>query len=399
MRIQRGPGIWIFLALCALVAAYFGASRLGLLDRVQARLFPATQQRKVTLSPGDFPAGAAAPVAELASVPLRPVLIGFTPRGSSSALLLATGGALSLEEARALSPEKPAKGGLLKTAYALDAAAVVFPREEDIRAALAVGGEHGGVDMAAISVDRLAHWATSLRDAAPHTVLLMGRSQGQEALAAVGVDELAQLRGKRLAANPNGSATYFAYWLLSRAGLSVADVRWVNLPSTIDAGRALREGRADAVVGLHADVELAAKDRGGKVLATTADAPHLIATVLVARGDFAARYPDAVRRVLRGLLDASATIARDPTPGARLLGEVAPYLGDPTEAIRTAPPARVHENLAFFGLAGEAPVTYDELYESAGQLFQKLGKTRSPPPAEDTRDLGALKYVAEARGP
>jgi hypothetical protein len=82
-----------------------------------------------------------------------------------------------------------------------------------------------------------------------------------------------------------------------------------------------------------------------------------------------------------------------------LLGEVAPYLGDPTEAIRSAPPARVHENLAFFGLAGEAPVTYDELYESAAQLFVKLGKTRAPPPAEDTRDLGALKYVAEARGP
>ena len=143
---------------------------------------------------------------------------------------------------------------------------------------------------------------------------------------------------------PFGSSHYFALWVLSRAGLRTSDVRWVDLPSTLDAGRALREGRADVVVGLWGDVELAARDRGGTVLATTADAPHLVATVLVARGDFAARYPDAVRRVLRGLLDAGQGVLKDPAAGARMLGEVAPYLGDPTEAIRSAPPATLADN-------------------------------------------------------
>ena len=41
------------------------------------RFFPVTQE-VVRLSPGDFPAGVAAPVADVASVPLRPTLIGFT---------------------------------------------------------------------------------------------------------------------------------------------------------------------------------------------------------------------------------------------------------------------------------------------------------------------------------
>jgi ABC-type nitrate/sulfonate/bicarbonate transport system substrate-binding protein len=153
------------------------------------------------------------------------------------------------------------------------------------------------------------------------------------------------------------------------------------------------------VVGLWGDVELAARDRGGVVLATTADAPHLVATVLVVRGEFAARYPDAVRRVIRGLLEAGASVAKDPGPAARLLGEVAPYLGDPVEAIRSAPPATLADNLSFFGLSGEAPVTYDELYQSASALFAKVKRTAAGPPAEDTRDLGALKYVSEARGP
>lgn len=395
MKLHRGPGLFLFIALCVTGAGYTLASRLGYLDRLQQRYFPAAQEA-VRLSPGDFPAGVAAPVADVASVPLRPVLIGFTPRGSASALLLATGGAMTLD-----APKAPpgAAQGLLKTAYALDVRAVLFARDEELRQALAAGAEHGGVDMAMLSVDRLAAWAPALRDAAPRTVMLVGRSRGQEALAAVGVPDLASLRGKRIGVYPTSASHYFAMWVLSRVGLRTTDVKWVELPSTLDAGRALREGRADAVVGLWGDVELAAKDRGGTVLATTADAPHLIATVLVARGDFAARYPDAVRRVLRGLLDAGQSVQKDPTQAARMLGDVAPYLGDPTEAIRSAPPATLADNRAFFGLSGEAPVTYDELFQSASALFVKLKRGTAVSPAEDTRDLGALKYVSEARGP
>ncbi|MCE9667465.1 ABC transporter substrate-binding protein [Myxococcus stipitatus] len=395
MKLHRGPGLFLFLSLCVLGAGWVLASRMGYLDKLQARFFPATREA-VRLSPGDFPAGVSAPVADVASVPLRPVLIGFTPRGSAAGLLVAAGGATTLD-----NPTAPAGAaqGSLKTAYALDARAVLFGREEELRQALAIGAENGGVDMAMLSVDRLASWAPGLRDAAPRTVLLAGRSRGQEALAAVGVTDLAGLRGKRVGVYPFSSTHYFALWVLARAGLRTSDVRWVDLPSTLDAGRALREGRADAVVGLWGDVELAARDRGGAVLATTADAPHLVATVLVARGDFAARYPDAVRRVLRGMLDAGQSVLKDPTAGARMLGEVAPYLGDPIEAIRSAPPATLADNRAFFGLSGEAPVTYDELYQSAAALFQKLKQGPPVPLAEDTRDLGALKYVSEARGP
>ncbi|GEN06508.1 hypothetical protein MFU01_15450 [Myxococcus fulvus] len=381
--------------LCVLGAAWVVASRMGYLDTLQARFFPSVREA-VRLSPGDFPAGVSAPVADVASVPLRPVLIGFTARGSAASLLVAAGGATTLD-----NPAAPpgAAQGVLKTAYALDARAVLFAREEELRQALAIGAENGGVDMGFLSVDRLASWAPGLRDAAPRTLLLVGRSRGQEALAAVGVTDLASLRGKRVGVYPFSSTHYFALWVLARAGLRTTDVRWVDLPSTLDAGRALREGRADAVVGLWGDVELAARDRGGAVLATTADAPHLVATVLVARGDFAARYPDAVRRVLRGMLDAGQAVLKDPAAGARMLGEVAPYLGDPTEAIRSAPPATLADNRAFFGLSGEAPVTYDELYQSAAALFQKLKQGPPVPLAEDTRDLGALKYVSEARGP
>jgi ABC-type nitrate/sulfonate/bicarbonate transport system substrate-binding protein len=387
MAWRRKTGLYLFLALLVLAGGWLAASWVGLLDRASRRLFPALE-RTGTLSPGDFPAGVTAPGGDIASVPLRPTLVGFTPRGSAASLLLGTGG---VGEAQG----RPA--GLLRTGYSLDARAVVFARAGDLRKALQDGAERGGVDMAALTVDRVASWIHPLRDAAPRVVLLLARSQGADALGAVGVASLPELKGHRLAVAPASSGQYFALWLLMRAGLGMRDVRWVDLPSALDAGLALREGRADAIVGLRGDVEAATADRGGKVLATTADAPHLIATVLVVRGEFAARYPDGVRRIIRGLLDAAAATLRDPVPAARFLGEVAPSLGDPREAVHGEPPATLRENLAFFGITGQAPVTYDELFQSAAALEARIANSPPPPAAEDTRDVTVLRSLGEGR--
>ena len=68
---MRRGGLWLFVSACLLTGAYFGASRLGLLDRLQARFFP----RKLKLSSGDFPAGVVAPIGG-AAIPLRPVRVG-----------------------------------------------------------------------------------------------------------------------------------------------------------------------------------------------------------------------------------------------------------------------------------------------------------------------------------
>ena len=387
MAWRRKTGPYLFLALLVVAGSWLAASWFGLLDRASRRLFPALE-RTGTLSPGDFPAGVTAPGGDIASVPLRPTLVGFTPRGSAASLLLATGGVGDAQG-------RPA--GLLRTGYSLDARAVVFARSADLRKALQDGAERGGVDMAALTVDRVASWIHPLRDAAPRVVLLLARSQGADALGAVGVASLPELKGRRLAVAPASSGQYFALWLLMRAGLGMRDVRWVDLPSALDAGLALREGRADAIVGLRGDVDAATADRGGKVLASTADAPHLVATVLVVRGEFAARYPDGVRRIIRGLLDAGAATLRDPVPSSRLLGEVAPSLGDPREAVHGEPPATLRETLAFFGISGQAPVTYDELFQSAAALEARIAKSPPPPAAEDTRDVTVLRSLGEVR--
>ncbi|MBL8921073.1 MAG: ABC transporter substrate-binding protein [Myxococcaceae bacterium] len=379
MRGRRFVATVLFLSLGA---GALLALRLGYVERLRDRV----QGRAPRLTAGDFPAGVTAPVDDVASIPTRPLLVGVTPRGTIAPLVWAAGDA-----------ERP---GLFRSAYALDVKVVRFDTEDGLRRALVKGGDNGGVDVAALSVSTLGMSAAPLRDAAPRTVLLLGRSRGQDVLATrSGTLTPAQLKGRRLATEPRSPGHYFALWVLSRAGLSMREVTWVPLESSLQAGATLQSGKADVVAGLVGDVHPMVRELGGSIMATTADAPHLLATVLVARGDFAARYPDAVRRLLRGALDAGALVVKAPEEAARVLGSFAPQLGDPSEAILAAPPATMRENLAFFGLSGEAPVTYAELYQSAVALAQKLTGPSTVPTAEETADLGALKYVSATQRP
>lgn len=364
--------------MCSVLVAAgsVAASRLGWLEKVRDRVQPHAPR----LAAGDFPAGVMAPIDDVVKVPTRALVVGLVPHGSVAPLLWAAGDAERV--------------GLFRAGYAIDVRVARFDREDELRRALISGGENGGVDLAVLPVSSVAMSASLLRNANPRVVLLVGRSRGQEVLVGKGLERVQALVGKRIGVEDRSGPWYLLLWSLSRAGLSLRDVQLVPLDSAFIAGQQLAAGKVDAVAGLAGEVAEHAAGAEMHTLASTADAPHLIATVLVARGDFAARYPDAIRRVLRGLLDANAQVVKDRTEAARVLGELAPQLGDPMEAIALAPPATLKDNLAFFGLGEEAPVTWSELFTSAATLNQKLFNAPPAPAAEDTADLGALQYVS-----
>ncbi len=375
---RRPVGRWLLGSfLVSLAALSVVATQLGWVERLRERLHP----RAPRLTVGDFPAGVMAPIDDVTRIPTRAISIGLVPRGSTSPLLWAAGDAERV--------------GLFRAAYAIDVKVEQFSRDEELRRALILGGENGGVDLAALPVSSLAMSASVLRDASPRVVMLLGRSRGHEVLMAKNVASLQGLAGKRIGVEERSSSWYLLLWSLSRVGLSMRDVKLVPLDDAYSAGAALRRADVDAVAGFKGELEGAVRETGAVMLASTADAPHLTATVLVTRGDFAARYPDALRRVIRGVLDANLQALKDRTATAKVLGTLAPQLGDPMEAISEAPPATLKENLAFFGIADEAPVTYSELFTSAEALNRKLFNAPPGPEAEDTVDLGPLKYVAQ----
>ena len=373
--------VLIAMFFVSLASASIAAERLGYVDRLVERI----RGRSPRLAAGDFPAGVMAPVEELVKVPLRPMVVGLVPRGAVAPLLVAAGDSERV--------------GLFRAGYAIDVKIERYVREDELRKALVRGAENGGVDLAAMPVSSLAMSASFLRDTAPRVVLLLGRSRGQDVVAArPPVTSLGQLMNHRIGVEVRSASWYVLLWSLARSSLSLRDVELVHLESAFEAGEALRSARGDAVAGYSGDVGPVTKELGGTILTSTADAPHLVATVLVARGDFAARYPDGIRRLLRGVLDANAAVLKDTTEAARLLGSLGPQLGDPSEAIAAAPPATLKDNLAFFGLTDESPVTFHELFQSAAALNTKLFDAPPAPQPEDVADLAALKYISATAG-
>ena len=377
--VKLGPGGKLLLIVMGLGILAFTVDRYVGRERVLVLLGQKEPPaRRPRLSSGDFPAGAAAPVGDLAALLNRPVRLTALPRGSTVVPLVALGGV-------GLRKDSP-----LSRAYGIEGELTLSQDEGHLAQALVLGGEHAGADAAIVTVDRLPAIRDAARDAKLKAVMLVSWSRGHDAVAAVGgVDQIASLKGRKVAI-PEGPGRFFLFWHLAQAGLSVGDLGDVRVKSATEAALFLREGRVEAAAGIAQELAGPAKERGGRLIATTADAPFLIADVLVVRSEFLARYPDSVRRLVRGLTDAGEAVLKDPTEGAKLLGASAPLLDTPPEAIKSDPPATLAENLAFFGLRGNAPVRFDELYASAAGLLAKLGEPSDGSAAVDARELGPL---------
>lgn len=345
------------------------------MGRIKEKLFG----RAPRLAAGDFPAGAMAPLSDLAQVPLRPTLLGVVPRGELGGLLAAT----------QVDGERET---FFRTGCAIDVKVTAFLQEDDVRKALIRGGDNQGVDVATIAVSSLAMSASLLREAAPRVFMLLGRSRGQDVVVTRTASGIGGLKHARIAAEPRSASWYLLLWTLSRGSFSLADVTLVPLASAFQAADAMGDGTAAAAAGYAGD--LAAH---GTPLLSTADAPNLIALVLIARGDFAARYPDALRRIVRCTLLANQMASKDASDAARALATLAPRLGDPKDALRTSSLSTLADNLAFFGMASEPPVGFREMFQSAANLNSKLFDAPPAPAPEDLLDLTALNFVATVK--
>ena len=382
---KMGPGGKLLLVVLGLAILAFTVDHYALEGRFLKKT-GLVHDQPLNLTVGDFPPGAAAPASDVARVPTRAVKLAALARGSAASLLLACAGTGAHKD----SP--------VTRAYGLDVDLNLLADERAVSDALAAGGDRpGGADCAVVSVDRLAQLRVSLSDAKLKTVLLVSRSRGHEAIAgAAGVSQVASLRARKVAVPTRSPSRFFLLWELAQVPLSPSAVEIVPVLSSADAARLFREARVEAAVGAASDLAGPAKERAGALIATSADAPQLVATVLVVRSEFLARYPDAVRRLVRAVLDAADATAREPVDSARLLNQAAPQLGDPFEALKSDPPALLAENLAFFDIRGDAPVRYEELYKSAADLWRKLGEPTDASLPADTRELGPLMAASAA---
>ena|GEM_PF-1079688 len=368
-----------FLFALALGVALF--SHFGFAERLREHLW----KQGPLVEAADFPAGVTSPAHERNAFVLRPTYIGTTLRGSTAPLLWAAGGGAEEGEE-----------GLWSQSFAVDVRIRIFQNGMELSEALAKGGDNGGVDMAVLSMSTLLLQASDLKPASPRVLMLMGWSRGQDALAATqGLHHPTQLRNKRVAVEMWGPGHHLLLWTLSRAGLRLNEVELIPLDSALEAAKSLEEGMADAAAGFYAELLPWALQNRGELLESTADVPHLVASVLVARGGFVARYPEVAVRILRGVFEMEQNMTRYRKRILKSFRQKYPGLQKPEQWLQEEPLASMEENLAFFGLWGHAAVGYAELYQSTVALASKLYERPPAPRMEESLELAPLKRLAK----
>jgi NitT/TauT family transport system substrate-binding protein len=179
----------------------------------------------------------------------------------------------------------------------------------------------GDVQCAATTVETWIVWNAN---GVPTTqIFQLDKSYGADGMAVrPGVQKIADLKGKTVAASAPGTAPYFTLaWFLKKNGLSVKDVKIVNLePQAAANAFVAGTGGLDAAMTYEPYLStVREKPEAGRIIATTLDYPMVMDT-FGCTPEFLAKNPKAAKALADGYFDAVAMIRSDPKKSFQIMG-------------------------------------------------------------------------------
>ena len=179
----------------------------------------------------------------------------------------------------------------------------------------------GDVQCAATTVETWIGWNAA--GVATTQIFQLDKSYGADGMVVKpGIAKIADLKGKTIAADAPGTATYFTLsWMLKKNGLSIKDVKVVNL-SPQAAANAMIAGNNDIDAAMTYEPYLGAvraKPEAGKIIATTLDYPMVMDT-FGCTPKFLADNPKAAQGLVNAYFDALEMIKADPKKSFEIMG-------------------------------------------------------------------------------
>ena len=191
----------------------------------------------------------------------------------------------------------------------------------------------GDIQCAATTVETWVVWNAN---GIPTTqIFQLDKSYGADGMVVKpGITKIADLKGKTVAASAPGTAPYFTLaWMLKKNGLSVKDVKVVNLEPQA-AANAMIAGTAGLDAAMTYEPYLSAvreKPDAGKIIATTLDYPMIMDT-FGCTPKFLAENPKAAKALADGYFDAVDMIKKDPKKSFEIMGADVKQTGEKFEA-------------------------------------------------------------------
>jgi NitT/TauT family transport system substrate-binding protein len=147
-------------------------------------------------------------------------------------------------------------------------------------------------------------------------------SHGGDGIAAKpGIEKITDLKGKTVAASAPGTSPYFLLaWMLSKNGMSMKDVKVVNLEPG-PAAQALLAGQNDAAMTYEPYLSsVRAEPTKGKIVATTNDYPAVLDTFGCTNA-FLKDNPDAAKAIAKSYYEALELIKADKDKSFEIMGK------------------------------------------------------------------------------
>jgi NitT/TauT family transport system substrate-binding protein len=179
----------------------------------------------------------------------------------------------------------------------------------------------GDVQCAATTVETWVAWNAA--GVTTTQIFQLDKSYGADGMVVKpGIGKIADLKGKTVAASAPGTSPYFGLaWMLAKNGLSIKDVKVVNLEpqAAANAMIANTEGIDAAMTYEPYLSAVRAKPEAGKIIATTLDYPMVMDTV-GCTPKFLADNPKAAQALANAYFDALDMIKAEPKKSFEIMG-------------------------------------------------------------------------------
>ena len=245
----------------------------------------------------------------------------------------------------------------------------------------------GDIQCAATTVETWIVWNAA--GVATKQLFQLDKSYGADGMVVRNdIAKITDLKGKTIAASAPGTAPYFTMaWMLKKNGLSVKDVKVVNMEPN-PAAQAFVAGQTGLDAAMTYEPYLStvrAKPEAGKIIATTLDYPMIMDTV-GCTPKFISENPKAVKAMADSYFEALEMIKADPAKSNTIMGADVKQSGEAFAKSSAYLRWQDREaNRKFF--ASE----FHEFNKEAAGLLLEAGVIRSIPPLDGLHDGTALK--------
>src|SRR5215216_2246491 len=188
----------------------------------------------------------------------------------------------------------------------------------------------GDIQCAATTVETWIVW--NANGVATTELFQLDKSYGADGMVVrSNINSIKDVKGKTIAASSPGTAPYFTLaWFLKKNGLTVKDVKIVNLEPG-PAAQAFLAGQNDAAMTYEPYLSsVREKPDAGKIIATTLDYPMVMDT-FGCTPKFIQEQPKLVQAMVDGYFDAIQMIKQEPKKSFEIMGAVVKQTGEQFE--------------------------------------------------------------------